>query len=360
MPSGTRSSTHGHRQFARVSTTPYTHRLSYMIELHRQRFGEEHNFTDGELKILCDEFYVETDNGEVDVLDPSGDFAHSRDPRNASRGDKGSIKQKAKSVEDLGLLQGIREGPVLRRNTNNNLHWWNISWATMMEGVKQAWTDDAHKEKLTVQLAVRTRITRCTILKTVTPDDAVDFYTRYHNITNRINTGITILEVIESTDVCEEAFRKHKEKHQWTIESVGGTAAHDSLRFNYANGLYKLRWNYFRHYEVDSALLQQTKTALALPGPDGKDHSSDTPSPAREQLSTKLMHHGDFSHPAAERHIPWRTGVYTAWKQLRGGHPHWMADIAMMMTPTPDTERLGKCRLYPDGLGNLATATTYQ
>ena len=302
---------------------------------------------------------METDNGEVDVLDSSGEFAHSRDPRNLNRGDKGSVNQKSKSVDDLGLLQGIREGPVIRRNTHNPLHWWDISWATMFEGVKQSWQRDTHKQKMTVQLAVRTRVTRCTIIKNVTPDDAIDFYTRYHNITNRINTGTTILEIVESTDVCEEAFKKHKSKHGWTIDSVGGTAAHDLLRFNYANGLYKGRWQFFRHYEVDCALLQQTKTALALAAPDGRPALADEqPRPVWEHITQTLMHCGDFSHPAADRHIQWRTGLYTAWKQLRSTHPQWVSDIAMMLTPTPTNERLGQCALYPEGLGNHAAANT--
>ena len=304
--------------------------------------------------MICDEFYADTAEGVLNLVDPQNRWTTSRDPINSNRGEAGSVLAKQKSVEQLSILQGIREGPCLRPNLDSDIiHFkWNISWATLLHGAHDAWVEDTSRINKNVQLAVSTPIRRCLMLHRKVTKDAVAFYCLYYNIVNKETTVVTILEIYDSTEVVEKGFKRRKKDMTWTIESVGGPAEMDTLHFSYANALYKCRWPKFRNFELCQTFKAGTAAMLSLSPPTGADQSKELPRAVWHHFSNLCFSKADFSHPAADRQTAFFASAYNVFKELKATHPEYVADVCMMAIPTTEKAVLGVCELTPAGLGN--------
>ena len=71
-------------RLARLAGDPYdkTRRFDYV----GVRFGEHNNFNITELKVICDEFYLDNDKAEISLLDPiTGEWTCETDPLSHAR-----------------------------------------------------------------------------------------------------------------------------------------------------------------------------------------------------------------------------------------------------------------------------------
>ena len=209
----------------------------------RERFGTENEFTDTELMVIGDYFYLEDGATTVNLLDADQQWTCSVDPRNR-KPDPGSIASRKASIESVGLLEGVRSGPCVRKvrgSAPGEERWWVFHWNTLLTGVKAAWEADHKKIKRTVQISVRRPIKDAKKYKTDTPDDVIDFYVDYFNKTNSENTETTLFQIMESTQTVEDGFNAHKLKFGLTVKKVGGAPAMDAIKFSFIESLFSRR-----------------------------------------------------------------------------------------------------------------------
>lgn len=180
----------------------------------RERCGVENNSTDQEMKIVSDEFYLEHEDYVLWLMDQKGNWSCVRDPLN-KRGDEGSTLSRQRSIETLGLLLGIREGPALRPAQHGSETWWLIAWATLLTGMRRAYLQESCKKNRNVQMSVHQKIERCKALNRKTSDDAVDIYIDYYDVVNKETTATNFLQVHESTEIVESGF-KRRSPAGWT------------------------------------------------------------------------------------------------------------------------------------------------
>jgi hypothetical protein len=160
-------------------------------------------------------------------VNKNGEWMTSRDPCNANRGDKGSVLDRKKTLEEKGLISGVREGPGIRQSKDSPDKWWVIHWATLLEGLELAYNADHLKQNPRIQLAVSKPIRNTKIYNKNAPDDAMRFYQRYFNLVNDTQTPTTVIEIWKSTKEVESGFKRKKKAMGWSLEGLGAKVYND-------------------------------------------------------------------------------------------------------------------------------------
>jgi hypothetical protein len=178
--------------------------------------------------VICDELYLVESKKAVSCLDSSGQWALFRHKHN-ERGDTSSKVRRQQSVEEIGILQDIREPPwVMAASDGHAEHWDLIHWATLLaDGARAAWEADVQKKLRTVQLAVNTKIENCKVFNKRMPKAVVLFYVDYANMLNNESTATTFLQVWRSTKEVKLGFKVKKQQMGWSMENMTSTKLND-------------------------------------------------------------------------------------------------------------------------------------
>ena len=301
----------------------------------KERFG---NLSDKELQLVIDQTYRIPHSGHIDLVGPDGEWTTRRHHLN-DRGDESSILHRQKSVEEVGILGGIRSGPwLIPLQLGSRIVYSVLHWATLLEGAERAYTNDPLKSNKALQLSVQEGLGDCKVFHPQCPDDVIRWLVDLGNSVNAESTVTTLLQVFRSTNDIEAGWKRKKQSCGWTTTSVGQSKL-DEKKYLYIQGLHRKRWPSYRNYEVCYSFY---KEALHTP-------LSDTT--VWDSLVAWMQQNCDFGHPAAHAHAALFQGMYDIIRILKKNHVDYIVPMIGLMLPNINP-LVASSPLSKSGLGN--------
>ena len=319
--------------------------------------------TMNEQKAICDALYVQNKNCTIKCLTTTGRWALYRKKPENDRGDAGSTKNRADSIDTCGIMLGLREGPEVLQDDDDPEVFFLLDWGTLLaDGAKLAWERDKKKLNRFVQQSLHSPI-KCKLLVKGTPSAILRFYVDYHNAANANVTANTIVQGWRSTAKTEARFTSNKDANKWTAESEGGQDALNERRLATARAMYPFRWTGVPFWVYSQAASfykwsAQTKIRINIDG---------QPVPMANQISvwddvmTLFDSEIDLSHGSTNhiRHPFLYENVNIIFKALRLQYPQWVKPVVALLFPRAESPWC-KSSFCPDGLPNPPTASISQ
>ena len=305
----------------------------------KDRFGQ---YSDDQFMELADKFWGTSKDRAIQFFTSAHVQTITRDKYN-DRGDLGSRLGLKSSIESIGLLLGMRQGPFLVE-THDAEKFHCCHWATTIEAFYLAHQDDSKKQNKMVQMARAAGLPHAKTYNHNIPRDGRKFLKEYGNQGNDHITKKTILEVYRESIPIDKKWERRKNDMNWTIASLT-YAIHEIKRWEFACSLLPRRWERPRHYEVCHHFAKEAPKVKIKKGPDaGKSVWQ-----ALEQRVNALC---DLSDAAATNYSTIFLAFYHIFRKLRVTHPHWIVDCCLLMLPA-GRDPLAKCALMPNGLGKV-------
>ena len=113
---------------------------------------------------------------------------------------------------------------------------------------RSCWRKTKVMENEKVQSSAKAGLKHCKIYHKKTPKASCLYLKELGNSVNHQAAASTFMEHYRSTDEVEAGWKKTKQKHGWTVESVGQGAL-ESKKMEYAEQVYPQRWGSHKDYE---------------------------------------------------------------------------------------------------------------
>ena len=143
----------------------------------------------------------------IKFVDPQdGSWLITRDILN-DRGDEATIQERCRSVEEIGIVDGIRSGcwvvPAHDNHVSESMRCTCLHGASLVEGTRMAYEKPSNSGNMQVHLSVRAGLRHSTVFRRDTPDSVKVWIKELGNITNENVTRVTLLEVYRSCETVE-------------------------------------------------------------------------------------------------------------------------------------------------------------
>lgn len=232
-------------------------------------FGDD--LSKQELKVIVDKLMIIDMAKTIAPRDMHGAWALHRDVYN-DRGDESSQLARQRSIEELGIILGLREPPWVRPHPVKKEWWTFLHGATLYcEGLKRAVEADVAKQNQLVQMAVAAPIEGVTVYHKDMNEAMSNFLVDYANLVNGENTQVTVLQTWRSTAPTNKGWHRKKEDNGWSKETLGSQEELNQKHLCYARSLHPKRWGHvkWRAYEAAASffsLAPQVKLVVTLEG----------------------------------------------------------------------------------------------
>ena len=308
----------------------------------------------GEFSSVKDRYGHDKTDPELQSLftDSSGDWLPWRHPEN-DRGDESTELKRQQSVEQVGIIPGIRKGAWLVRQNVSSKCFFVLHWASLIGGLRRAYEADKKKENKVVQHSVSAGVTSCKLYHHNLPSDCARYLKDLGNKFNDAATTTTFLEVARSCRDTEAGWNRRKKVFGWTNQSLGNSK-YDEKKFEYIQSVFEGRWPFYRNYEVCCSLFRAASDLKCEAELEGDTTTEGQP--FWEVFASRCQVEVDFTHMGARKHALIFQSLYTIFNAFhsKGGllrkHSHHCMDIMMMTLPRLGG-CLGTCSLAPSGLG---------
>jgi hypothetical protein len=159
-----------------------------------------------------------------------------RHPLN-NRGDISTALERQRSVEEIGIVFGLRGGPGLVPHERQG-HFYALHWASLLRGAELAWGKDKLKENVAVQTSLNAGLQDCTIFNKNITSDVCRYLVDLGNIVNHETSSFTILQVFESTKQVEAGWQIKKTEMAWAVSRIG-QGRMEQNKLSYANSIHR-------------------------------------------------------------------------------------------------------------------------
>ena len=260
-----------------------------------------------------------------------------RHPLN-NRGDISTALERQRSVEEIGIVFGLRGGPWLVPHERPG-HFYALHWASLLRGAELAWEKDKLKENVAVQTSLNAGLQDCTIFNKNITSDVCRYLVDLGNIVNHETSSFTILQVFESTKQVEAGWQIKKTEMAWTVSRIG-QGKMEQKKLSYANSIHRGRWRSALHYEKTFRFYE---AACALMYPNGES--------LWDKLKSYCLSEVDFSHASMDvhNHVRLVTMFEMAWRKLKANHPDYMFIALALVLPRARGPK-AVCVLLPGGI----------
>jgi len=188
-------------------------------------------------------------------LNSAGEWMLERDPEN-DRGDKSTIADRKLSVETCGIIDGLRAGAWLVAVGTDTLvgvcKYTILHWATLNDGIRDAWKADPKGENKTLWRAIRKGFENCLVFAHNTPKIVKTWIKDLGNSMNGSATLTTFVEVMRSSLSVSITFLAQARANAFTCESVG-QGEYERRKMICADAMFSpKRW--FSHRQLEACI----------------------------------------------------------------------------------------------------------
>ncbi|CAK0874677.1 unnamed protein product [Prorocentrum cordatum] len=290
------------------------------------------NKSDKEYASLIDQDSCIDADYHLQHLDSSGRFRVHRNCFN-DRGEIGSLIDRQKSVESVGVLDTKSAWLMQDEDANNSDRLSAIPSATLLGGLKRARLTDKGRKTRSVQLSIQEGMRHCKLYR--------------RGIYQRPECLVFLRELGNKTNA---AFNKKAQASSWTYSGLGQKARREK-RWEIANATP----NNYRdcQYFYNAATTTYHDEDAVHPYLPGVRHEFAGKS-IWEELDYKIQNEVDFTRmPLGHIHTVFNLAA-TAMRIFKQ-KPTLIVDIVLLMLPKAkryegDSTAWGKCKLAPDGL----------
>ncbi len=159
-----------------------------------------------------------------------------------------SVRAKRKqSIENIGLVDNMRKGAwvtPIHENVVNPLRPMHcLHWASLTEGVHDAWQDPLNATSVLVQQAIKKGLQGATVFSNRAPIDIWRWLVDHGNDLNGEDLVTTFIQAAESTQLIERGWNSERDLHEprWTVANLG-QGIYENKKQMYADLRYKTRW----------------------------------------------------------------------------------------------------------------------
>ena len=145
---------------------------------------------------------------------------------NQDRATEDGDREREETVWEVGVVQGIRQGPwafpannasPLGRNRVSKV----LHWGTTCRGVYRCFLKDKEKTNAVLWKSLRTPIRHSTLFTNKMPRLAKLKLKDLANLTNKSTVAKTFIERFPTATVIDMGFDQEKDKHTWSIDATG-------------------------------------------------------------------------------------------------------------------------------------------
>ena len=268
-----------------------------------------------------------------------------------SKGDESTINERQRSVEEVGIVDGIRGGAWLICNDDLQGPYLVIHWASLLEGAERAYKADPNKNNLVVQLTVQKGLKSVRVYHRRTPKDVIIYLKDLANRFNAQATSTTMLEVLRQIPNIESSWQRRKELMCWTVASVGQSNL-EGNKLAFLETMYPKRW---RSHRNDEQTVQFWKVSNSTIVGDGSQGASTT---FWDKFSEWAQKHVDFTH-----HQMLHIGevIASSLYVLKSLKDKFLPEVLTVLELTlPICHTIAKTPSTPEGLSTVSTWCTLQ
>ena len=314
--------------------------------------------SDSDIQRRIDSNFLVADNVHISMVDEETNTWLVERHIDNDRGDEATEEERERSIETVGLIEGIRQGAWAIENrtvtvqdkigaTRTLAIYGLLHFASLARGCQRAWFKPANKSNMTVIMSIRGGLKGSKLYHKKTPRWARKSLVELGNLTNTMATATTFLQKIRVTPTFEAAWAKLKAKFHWTIGSVGQSEL-ELKKFAHLNTLYPDWWTSFRSYENCNSILKQSTKDIFI-------DVLDTRTALWELLERFFQDEFDFTCEAALNHAGIFRSVSAVLKVFKARHRDIIIDVLRLVLPLRSQFKVGVCSFLPTGLDTRDT-----